>query len=81
MLHYIDGKVKLASCEDDEGGIVTSEVVMSKDGNHMKTIVKTHHGDQMELITDFNGNKIKTQGQIKTRDVKMTLWKVWFIKH
>ena len=47
----------------------------------MKTIVKTHHGDQMELITDFNGNKIKTQGQIKTRDVKMTLWKVWFIKH
>ena len=45
----------------------------------MKTIVKTQHGDKMELLTDNNGNKIKTQGQIKTRDEKMTLWKVCFI--
>ena len=45
----------------------------------MKTIVKTQHGDKMELLTDNNGNKIKTQGKIKTRDEKLTLWKVSFI--
>ena len=44
----------------------------------MKTVVKTQHGDKMELVTDNNGNKIKTQGQIKTRDEKLTLWKVRF---
>ena len=75
----IDGRVVFASCEDDQGGIVTSEVVKSDEGNQMKTIVKTQHGDKMELLTDNNGNKIKTQGQIKTRDEKMTLWKVCFI--
>ena len=45
----------------------------------MKTTVKTQHGDKMELLTDNNGNKIKTKGQIKTRDEKLTLWKVCFI--
>ena len=44
----------------------------------MKTVVKTQHGDKMELVTDNNGNKIRTQGQIKTRDEKLTLWKVRF---
>ena len=44
----------------------------------MKTVVKTQHGDEMELVTDNNGNKIKTKGQIKTRDEKLTLWKVRF---
>ena len=75
----IDGRVVFASCEDDQGGIVTSEVVLSEKGNHMKTTVKTQQGDKMELLTDNNGNKIKTKGQIKTRDEKLTLWKVCFI--
>ena len=74
----IDGRVVFASCEDDQGGIVTSEVVKSGEGNQMKTVVKTQHGDKMELVTDNNGNKIRTQGQIKTRDEKLTLWKVRF---
>ena len=44
----------------------------------MKTVVKTQHGDKMEMVTDNHGNKIRTQGQIKTRDEKLTLCKVWF---
>lgn len=76
----IDERVVFASCEDDQGGIVTSEIVKSDEGTHMKTVVKTKHGDKMELVTDKNGNKIKTQGQIKTRDEKLTLWKVCLLK-
>ena len=69
-----DGEVTYTECSDESGTIIVSKI--QKATKVIETVITTHTGGQMEIVTDLFGKKTKQTGNLKFSSEGQSIWKV-----